>query len=189
MATLDPVTKALTDAYRRDPKRQQEVETMYRIMDTSMPFCSTRFQSVAKKGSLVEVINEVHGEVVPYDGYAVSTPDGIRGTKQTFPIDEVAKFDVRVFDVDQIQSEDDLKRNYENQIKYRQARYLTGIRFQRILDNAFLRAEEIDLTDANQFNETGGDDIFEKLFRANESIDAQGKPRNTTSEDSFEEKH
>jgi len=175
--TYDATLTALVANYRRDPHRQAEVEKKYRISDTSLEFTNAEFQNVAKMGQNVEVNNEPFVKVTDYDGYAKSTPQNIKDSKQAFVIDKAAKFDVRVFDIDDVQTEDDLNGLILNSANYQQSRFMTRARFQAIKDATTIQLSEIDVSSGGApswQNSTAGNAVFNALSAAKLSLSVQG---------------
>jgi hypothetical protein len=176
MTSLDTTLTARVSAYKRDPKRKSQVEKIHRVKDISNIFCNTMFQDVAMKGQNVQVVNEPYAEVVGTNGYDDVTVQNLKGSVQNFTIEQAAHFDVRIFDVDRIQSEDDLASLYLNRQMEEQARYMSRSTMSSIKDNAFLNVAEVDISDGN-FSSTNGDSIFGAIFDAQHSLDTQGYER------------
>lgn len=180
--SLDSSLSALVADYRRDPHRQLAVERKFRIMDTSLEFANAEFQQVGRKGQTVEVENEPFVKVAGYDGYAASTAQNLLSSKQQFTIDEAAKWDVRLYDVDEIQTEDDLNNLVLNSATYQAARYMTGIRFAAIKAASPLQLSEIDISNATTPGtpdprlQAHGDLVFNALDEATEALRSQGMP-------------
>lgn len=174
---LNASFKDLVEDYRRDPQRQAEVEQRLRISDTSLEFSNGNFQNIARKGQLVEVENEPFIKVSDYDGYSASTPQTLKSSKQVFAIDEAAKWDVRIYDVDDIQSADDLHSLVVDNAAYQAARYMTKKRFSAIKDANPIQLAEVDLSNGGApaaFNSTDGDAIFTTLMNGQDALRSQG---------------
>lgn len=177
MTDLDATLTAKVEAYRRDPHRQAEVEMKYRVSDTSLEFANANFQNVARKGQLVEVNNEPHVEVTGYDGYAASTAQTIISSKQQFTVNQSAKWDVKIYEVDSIQTEDDIRSLVLDNATYQGARYMARQRFQAIKDANTLQLGEIDISsggDPDWQSQTQGDKIIDALFASSNALRSQG---------------
>ena len=175
--SYDATLTARVEAFRRDPQQQMAVEKVYRVSDTSLEFANAEFQEVARFGQQVQLNNEPFVEVSDYDGYAQSTAQNILGSKQMFNIDKSAKWDVRIFDIDSVQTVDDIKSLVLDSAVNQQARYMTRVRFQAIKDsNAGIGAENELSNGAAPATPTStlGNEVFTALDQAYQNLIAQG---------------
>lgn len=173
----DATLTAKVEAFRRDPQQQMAIEKIYRVSDTSLEFANAEFQEVASMGQQVQLNNEPTVDVTDYDGYASSTPQNILGSSQFFNIDQAAKWDVRIFDIDSVQTIDDIENLVTNNAVYRQARYMTRKRFEAIGASQALVGDEIDLSNAGAPaapTAALGNEVFIALDAAYQTLVAQG---------------
>jgi len=180
MATnLDATKSALVAEYRNDPQHAAGIERRLRINDTSMEFSNTSFQNIGKIGQVVEVDDEIFVQVDQYDGYAATNSQQITTSSQSFPIQDAAKWDVTIYNTDQVQTVHDIDNIVMGSALEQQSRYMTRKRFEKIADANPLQLAEVDISGGDALgvsalSQAAGDDIFTRLQSANEAIRGQG---------------
>lgn len=163
--------------YRQDPKFMQELEMRTREELVGANVYNTMFDPALEKGRQITVNREAFFDSTSTDAVSSITYQSINSDgDQTFTIDDAVELPVRVFDVDKIQSVQDLHNLVMDSGMFSIKKYLDEKAFSKLQANGALSTSLVDLT-AISGSAAKGNALYDRIMEANQSFDSIGLPQ------------
>jgi len=159
--------------FNNDPKFHQDLEVQFIAENKSAFYFGSRFESDLRKGSKVRLNHELQPFVNDRTGHDNNSYGSAKAYQEEFEVTQGRSVDERVFDIDEMRSEYDIRGQIVKNGMRRIHQNVDRYNFQKLKELAFNVRASVDLTGAAD-DEARGDLVYAEFQGAGKVLNASG---------------